>query len=121
MRVGHASSAVFFGRRPGRPDGLVAVRVQARRAGVTPGRQVQDEAASDLRAFARAPLSFARLALRYEVAELGVGDAAPGDLEPDHERAALAPAGAAPAAISRHQGALLAARAGERGRGGGGG
>ena len=47
--------------------------------------------------------------------ELGVGDAAARDLEPDHERAALAPARAAPAAVARHERALLAARAGERG------
>src|SRR5579871_265652 len=96
---------------------LLALRVEPRRAGLARGRQIEDQPASDLGAVARAPLAFAGLALRYQVGELGLGDAAPGDLEPDHEGAALAPAGTAPAAIPRHHGAHLAARTDQR-RGG---
>src|SRR5215831_19379281 len=46
---------------------LLTVRVEARGAGVARGRQIQDQAASDLRTLAQAPLSFACLALRYQV------------------------------------------------------
>src|SRR4029078_4852304 len=79
-----------------RGGSLLAVCFEPRGARVACGREIQDEAAVDLRAIARAPRSLARLALRDQVGELGLGDAAAGDLEPDHERAALAPAGAAP-------------------------
>src|SRR5512147_2135448 len=101
-----------------RGGSLLAVCVEPCGARVACGREIQDQAAADLRAVARPPLSLARLALRDEVGELGFGDAAPGDLEPDHERAALPPARTAPAAVAGDERALLAARADERGVGG---